>query len=232
MKRALIVFLLINLILLARVPVTAPMQTSAQSATPMPTVTLAPMNNITPTVMSVTPVPSTQDANRAPIVVAMITSISALVGSIISTLLTFSTQRKLQRLEANKMIVDFLIKKKEALEDARRKLQAIARDGKPLTAIENVLENTVVWFSGYSSVFDEIKHLLQNDVSERLNSQKQEADLLITTSIARKMANSTYDVRSEMEKTAELMAAFVQDLPKAIDKELRATVEEIVSIGK
>lgn len=230
MKLVLILFLLINLILLARAPVIEPTQTSAQNATPMPTATLAPTDNITPTVAPVTP--ATQDADKVPIVVAMITSISALVGSIISTLLTFSTQRKLQRLEAKKMIVDFLIKKKETLEDARRKLQAIAGEGKPITSIENVLDNTRAWFFGFSSVFDEIKHMLQNDVSERLNRQKREAELLITTSIAKNMANSTYDVRSDMEKVIELMAAFVKDLPEAIDKELRATVEEIASIGK
>jgi len=64
MKRTLLVFLLVNLILSACAPVSAPTPTTAPSATPLPTATAAP--TITPTATPTatpTPIPTIQVGN-------------------------------------------------------------------------------------------------------------------------------------------------------------------------
>ena len=70
MKRTLIVFLLVNLMLSACAPASAPTSTPAPSATPLPTATTAPTSTATPTSVQTatptatpTPIPTIQVGN-------------------------------------------------------------------------------------------------------------------------------------------------------------------------
>ena len=70
MKRTLLVFLLVNLILSACAPVSAPTSTPAPSATPLPTATTTPISTATPTstptavpTATPTPIPTIQVGN-------------------------------------------------------------------------------------------------------------------------------------------------------------------------
>jgi len=154
--------------------------------------------------------------------------VSALIGAILSAILSFSTQRRLQKLEAKKITIEFLMEKKRVLEDAQNRLKAKVKEGRPLTSAENIGLNLADWFDFYSSVFDSIKHLLSRDVSDKLQSQQSEVNSIMGQMLgSRLVGDNIHFTKENVTKSLELRAAFINDFDKAIAKELRDTIEEI-----
>jgi hypothetical protein len=167
--------------------------------------------------------------------VAIIAALAALVGSISSIITSFSTAKKLQKIEGKKVIFEHLNKKVQDLDKARNELRDSWKSNpSEKFSKEAMLRHVMKAYEVATEILEKIKHLLPKDVAHDLSEDVRKVGerraLMLREQLGpppsgRKIPQGVNPVSDD--DFISLMMGFPKKMLNALEDELANTIRRI-----